>query len=100
MKKVLEKTKDIVFFIKLYPRPVGYEKSKAIVCEKSLKLLEDVFDGKPIAKPKCDSKEIDNNIKLAKELGISGTPTLIFPDGTLIPSYIDAEAIIKFATKP
>jgi protein-disulfide isomerase len=28
-------------------------------------------------------------------LGISGTPAVVFPDGTLVPGAMEAEAIIK-----
>lgn len=102
MKKVLEKTKDIVFFIKLYPLPMhqtAYEKSKSVVCEKSLKALEDAFERKPLPKATCKSTEVDDNIKLAREFGITGTPTIIFPDGSVITSVVDADTLIKVVIK-
>ncbi len=34
-----------------------------------------------ILRLECDTKEIDANIKLAEALGITGTPTLVLPDG-------------------
>lgn len=98
MKKVIAERKDIVFYIKMFPLPMhkgAYDKSKAIVCEKSLALLEDAFANKELPKPKCETTAIDENIKLAEKLGISGTPALIFPDGRLIPGYKDAGAIIE-----
>ena len=98
MKKVVAERKDIAFYIILYPLPMhkeAYGKSKAILCEKSLALLEAAFEKKPLPKPKCDTKAVDENIKLAEKLGISGTPAVIFPDGTLIPGAMEAEAIVK-----
>lgn len=98
MKKVVEKNKDIAFYIKLYPlpmHPAAYEKSKSVVCEQSLKALEDAFDGKALPKAKCDSREVDDNIKLVDALGVSSTPTMILPDGRVIPGYKDADALIK-----
>lgn len=98
MKKIIEKRKDIAFLIKLYPLPIhpqAYDKSRTILCEKSVKLLEDAFSGKELAKPKCEAKEIDANIKLAGELGIRGTPAIILPDGRLVPGYVDADALLK-----
>ena len=74
----------------------AYEKTKAIMCEKSMTMLEDAFDGKPIPKATCDTKIIDENIKLAEKLGINGTPALIFPDGTLNPGPRDAASIIQW----
>ncbi|MBS1114562.1 MAG: protein disulfide bond isomerase, DsbC/DsbG-like, one heme-binding site [Nitrospirae bacterium] len=98
MKKVIKERKDIAFYIKLYPLPMhkdAYAKAKAIVCEKSLSLLEDAFERKPLPAPKCESTAIDDNIKLAQKLGISGTPAIIMPDGRLIPGYLEADALIK-----
>ncbi len=98
MKKVIEKRKDIAFYIKLYPlvsiHPSAYEKSKTILCEKSLKLLEDAYEGNPLPKPTCEAKEIDVNIKLAAELGISGTPTIIMPKGRVIIGFRTAEELM------
>lgn len=99
LKKVVEKRKDIVFYIKLYPltqlHPKAYDKSKTIVCKKSLGLLEDAYKGKDIPAPECESKEVDDNIKLAADLGIKGTPAIVFPNGDLRPGYMDAESIIN-----
>ena len=98
MKKVIKERKDIAFFIKLFPLPMhkdAYAKAKAIVCEKSLELLQDAFDKKPLPAPKCVATEIDDNIKLAQKLGITGTPAMIMPDGRLIPGYLEADALIK-----
>jgi len=95
---VIAERKDIAFYIKLYPLPMhkeAYAKAKAIVCEKSLALLEKAFEQKPLPKPKCETSAIDENIKLAAKLGISGTPALILPDGRLIPGYKDAKSIIS-----
>lgn len=98
MKKVIKERKDIAFFIKLYPLPMhkdAYAKAKAIVCEKSLSLLDDAFEKKPLPTPKCETTVIDDNIKLAQKLGITGTPAIIMPDGRLIPGYLEADALIK-----
>lgn len=102
MKKVVKERKDIAFYIKLIALPMhpeAYDKSKAVVCEKSLALLEAAFEGKPIPKPKCETKAIDDNMKLARELGISGTPAVILPDGKVMSGYADAETLIKAITK-
>lgn len=102
MKKVIEKRKDIVFNIKMYPlkiHPNAYEKSRAIVCEKSLSLLEDAFAKKQIPKPSCETTVIDENIKLGEKLGINGTPAIILPNGSLIPGYKDADSLISLIDK-
>jgi len=98
----LEKRKDIVFYIKLYPLPMhkgAYDKAKAIICENSLALLEDVFEGKQLPKPKCETTAVDENIKLAGKLGITGTPAIILPDGGIVPGYKDADSLIQMIDK-
>jgi len=98
MKKVIEKRKDIAFYIKLFPLPMhkdAYAKAKAIACEKSLSLLDDAFEKKQLPTPKCETSIIDDNIKLAQKLGINGTPAIIMPDGRLISGYLEADALIQ-----
>ena len=102
MKKVIEKRKDIAFYIILFPLPMHKDaarKSKTIMCEKSLSLLDDAFEKKQIPDPKCDTTAIDDNIKLGQKLGISGTPAMIFPNGVLESGARDADAIISLVDK-
>jgi thiol:disulfide interchange protein DsbC len=97
MKKITEERKDIAFFIKFFPlksHPAAYEKAKAIICEKSLALLEDAHSGKPLPQPKCNTTAVDESIKLAEKLGLSSVPVLIFPDGRVMPGYKDAKTLL------
>ena len=99
---MLQTRKDVAFYIKLFPLPMhkdAYGKSKTIMCEKSLALLEDAFAGKELPEPKCETTAVDDTIKLAQKLGISGTPAIIFPDGTLVPGYIEADKILSILDK-
>jgi thiol:disulfide interchange protein DsbC len=101
-KKVIEKRDDIAFFVMLYPLPMhkdSYKKSKSIICEKSLSRLDDAFAKKSIPEPTCETTAIDDNINLAKKLGIQGTPGIILPNGSLIPGYKDADSIIALIDK-
>jgi thiol:disulfide interchange protein DsbC len=86
MKKIVAARKDIAFYIKFLPLEFhkdAYWKAKSIVCNKSVKMLEDNFEKREIPKTECATDEIENSIKLAKSLGIGGTPSLILPDGRL-----------------
>lgn len=97
MKKVIQEGKDIAFYIILFPLKIhkeAYWKSQSILCYKSLEMLEDAFLRKPIPKPICDSKEIDANIRLAESLGITGTPTLVLPNGRVYTGTIPAKQLI------
>lgn len=103
LKKVVQERKDVAFYIKMFPllkiHPKAYDKAKAIMCqdsnEKGLKLLEDAFAKKEVPKPACDTKVVDEHIKLGEKLGISGTPALIFQNGRKVSGYINAETIKK-----
>jgi thiol:disulfide interchange protein DsbC len=98
MKKIVEENEDYMFYIKLLPlkrHPVAVKKSKAIVCEKSVRLLERALDGKVLPEPTCETTEVDDNIELAEKLGISGTPMVILPDGGLLKGFRDAAQLMK-----
>jgi thiol:disulfide interchange protein DsbC len=86
IKQISDKRKDIAFYIKMYPLEMhkdAYWKSKSIVCNNSMQLLQDCFDKKEIEKTDCKTEEVDNTLKLVKSLGITGTPAIILPDGRL-----------------
>lgn len=86
MKKIVAARKDIAFYIKFLPLEFhkdAYWKAQSIVCNKSLKMLEDNFAKKEIPKPGCATEEVNNSMKLAASFGISGTPSLILPDGRI-----------------
>ncbi len=96
MKKVVKERKDIAFYIKMFPlkiHPGAYDKAKAIVCENSLALLDSAFEKKQLPAPKCKTSVIDENLKLAEKLGITGAPTLILPNGRVVTGYKDANAL-------
>lgn len=97
--KAVEADPQVVFFVKLMPlvklHPDSYRISKAILCEGRLELLEDSFAGKEVPGPSCESDAVDRTLKLAQDLGIGSTPTLVLPDGRIVPGYRPAEAILQ-----
>jgi thiol:disulfide interchange protein DsbC len=102
MKRVVEQRPDIAFLIKMFPlkiHPGSYAQAKAIVCAKSLPMLEDSFMGKILEMPGCETDRIEKNIALAAKLGIHSTPTLVFPDGRVIAGYRTAKDIIRLLGK-
>jgi thiol:disulfide interchange protein DsbC len=99
MEKVVQERKDVAFHILLYPLAMhkdAYWKSKSILCNRSVKMLEEAFAQRPIPRSDCDTKEIDNNIRLAESLGISSTPTLVAPDGRVHAGTMPAKQILEF----
>jgi thiol:disulfide interchange protein DsbC len=96
MKLVLAKRKDVAFHIFLFPLEMhkdAYKKVQAILCEKSLSLLDDAFSGKPLPEPKCGSEAVEKNKALAKSLNFNGTPTLVREDGLVMSGTRPADVL-------
>ncbi len=99
----MQEKKDVAFYIILFPLAMhkdAYSKSKSIYCNKSLKMLEEAFAKKEIPKTECDTNQIDANIKLAESLGITGTPTLVLPDGRMHSGTMPAKQLLEFIQGP
>jgi len=97
LEEVVKRDPEIAFLIKLFPlkmHPNAYETSKSIVCNKSMELLEASFAGKPVPPATCDTAAIDQTLALVGELGIRSTPTLVLPDGVVVPGYKKADALL------
>jgi thiol:disulfide interchange protein DsbC len=100
LKKLASIDPDVAIHIMLFPlamHPAAYDKARTVFETKSLDLLDKAFDGKDVPKPKKESskKAIDEIIKFANANGISGTPTMVMPDGTIQVGMRDAEAMKK-----
>ena len=97
-KRIVSKNPDIAFFVRPFPRkndPETREKAISIVCAGTIRALEDAFAGKPLPKGKCGSKAVDESIRIAQRFNIRLTPTMIFPDGRVVPGALEADAILS-----
>ncbi len=95
---------NVAIYVMLYPlamHPQSFDKARTILETQSPDLLNKAFEGKEIPKPtKEDSKaRIETNIKFANANGISGTPTLVMPDGKVVVGMRDAETLKKMLEK-
>ena len=102
LKEVTRRDPEVAFLIKLFPlkmHPNAYDISKSIVCNNSMEYLELSFSGKPVPAPSCEIPVVDQTIALAEELGIRSTPTLVLPDGRVVPGYRKAEAILAIVSE-
>jgi thiol:disulfide interchange protein DsbC len=98
LKKIISERGDIAFYMKLFPlssHPDSYRISTSIICDGSLTYLEKSFNDEPVPDPSCKTDEIDNNLALVKKLGIRSTPTLVLPDGTILPGFKPAEKLLE-----
>jgi thiol:disulfide interchange protein DsbC len=102
LKEVVRRDPNIAFLIKLFPlkmHPKAYDISMSIVCNNSMEYLELSFAGKPVPAPDCDIPVIDQNLELGKQLGVRSTPTLVLPDGLIVPGYKKADALLTLIRK-
>ena len=90
--------KNVTIYTFLYPilSPDSHEKSKAIWCSKdrAASWNEHMVQNKTPAAAPADCKHpLEQNVALGKELGINGTPTIVFADGSRIAGAMPVPAI-------
>lgn len=100
LQKLAKIAPDVAIHVMLFPLPMhpgAYDKSRTVLETMDHGLLDKAFEGKELPKPKSESskKAIDEIIKFANTNGISGTPTMVMPDGKIEVGMRDAETIKK-----
>jgi thiol:disulfide interchange protein DsbC len=99
----LVKIDNVTVHVFLYPilSADSGEKSRNIWCakDKSKAFLDwMVRDVTPPAAT-CDAAAVARNVEFGKKARITGTPTIIFADGSRVPGAIDTARIEKFLTE-
>lgn len=98
----LQKVDNVTISMFLYPilSADSSEKSKHIWCAKDKgKAWQDwMVRDKPAAVASCDTAAIERNVELGRKYKITGTPTLVFADGTRVPGAIGAAEVEKHLT--
>ena len=88
-----------------YPRSgkntPSYYKAVGVWCaDDKKKAMTDAKNGGKVAtKEKCDNP-IDEHMAVAEVVGVTGTPTLVFSDGRVIPGYLPAKRLSAFLNRP
>lgn len=96
LKEAVKKNPDLAFYNKLIPlKSSSQQVTKTILCNKSLEQLEQAFAGKSLPESNCETDVAEKNLKLAQQLGIHGTPTLILPNGQVAPGYKPLDELLK-----
>lgn len=95
----MQNVDNITVYLFLYPilSPDSAEKSRNIWCAKDRTTAwEDymVRDKTPAAAT-CDTSALQRNLAFGKKYKITGTPTLIFADGSRVPGAIPAKDVEK-----
>ncbi|MEI6734286.1 MAG: DsbC family protein [Comamonadaceae bacterium] len=98
----LQKVDNITIHMFLYPilSEDSNEKSKNIWCTKDRgKTWQDwMVRDKAAATANCDISAIERNLEIGRKHKITGTPTLIFANGTRVPGAITAAQVEKYLT--
>lgn len=95
---------NVTVYMFLYPilGQDSVKKSESIWCAKDrVQVWQDWMvheKAVPATVPICDTNAIRRNVELGRTHKITGTPTLIFVDGTRVPGAIDANQIEKHLT--
>ena len=95
----MQNVNNVTVYLFLYPilSPDSAEKSRNIWCAKDRAAAwEDymVRDKAPTAAT-CDTSALQRNLAFGKKYKITGTPTLIFADGSRVPGAIPAKDVEK-----
>lgn len=97
----LQKVDNVTIYMFLYPilGPDSTEKSKAIWCAKdrSQAWQDWMVRDQPAssAAAMCDTTALTRNVELGRTYKITGTPTLIFTNGSRVPGAIDSKQVEK-----
>lgn len=98
----LQKISDVTVYMFLYPilGPDSTDKSKNIWCakDKAKAWVDLMVRDQPVAKASCDTASIDRNVDFGRKHKITGTPTLVFANGSRVPGAISAQQVEKGLT--
>ncbi|HYW58596.1 MAG TPA: DsbC family protein [Polaromonas sp.] len=99
----MQKVTDVTVYMFLYPilGPESTEKSRNIWCAKDRgKVWLDVMvKDQPVPAGNCDASALARNVEFGKKHRITGTPTLIFADGSRVPGAVSAQQVEKLLSE-
>ncbi|MGA1207747.1 MAG: thioredoxin fold domain-containing protein [Litorivicinaceae bacterium] len=84
-----------VAFPRSGPNTPSFEKYVSVVCGNDPQtLMTEAKAGKTPPKATCPNT-VHEQFELGRQLGVTGTPTLIFPNGQMVPGYLPADELIN-----
>lgn len=95
---------DVTVYTFVFPMKNSREVSRDIVCAKDApKAWTDLMArGVKPASASCDDSVLERNAELSRRLGVTGTPTLFFPNGERlggVPSFDDLREVLREGAK-
>ena len=99
----MQNVDNVTVHLFLYPilSPDSAEKSRNIWCskDKAAAWQDYMIKDKAPAAASCDTSAVQRNLALGKKYKITGTPTLIFANGTRVPGAIGAKDVEKYLSE-
>ncbi len=98
LKKLEKIAPDVAILVMLYPLPShseAYDKARAVQTHKDRATLDKAFNGEklPVTGSKDGSAELNEIINYARRNGITVTPSVVLPDGSVHPGFKTAEEL-------
>ncbi|WP_052501552.1 DsbC family protein [Thiomicrospira microaerophila] len=76
------------------PNTPSYHKMVSVWCDKDpVKAMDDAKNGLDPKNQRCENP-VQMHMMHAQQFGITGTPTMIVDDGSMIPGYVEAKELI------
>ena len=95
----MQNVNNVTVYLFLYPilSPDSAEKSRNIWCakDKAGAWQDHMVRDKHAATASCDTSALQRNLAFGKKYKITGTPTVIFANGTRVPGAIGAQEVEK-----
>ncbi len=95
----LQKVDNVTVYMFLYPilGQDSTDKSRNIWCakDKAKTWTDFMVRDQPVPAGSCDTSALARNVEFGKKHKITGTPTLLFSDGTRVPGAIGAAQVEK-----
>ena len=74
----------------------SYQDVVSIWCaDDPLQSLTDANNGRSIVAKTCENHSVRQQYELGLMAGITGTPSIILPDGSILPGYVEPRALLK-----
>jgi thiol:disulfide interchange protein DsbC len=93
----LQKVNDVTVYMFLFPilSPDSADKAKNVWCAKDQgkAWVDMMVRDQPVPKGSCDASVLERNLALGRKHKITGTPTLLFEDGSRVPGAINAQQV-------
>ena len=95
----MQNVDNVTVYMFLYPilSPDSAEKSRNIWCakDKTAAWHDQMLRDKSAPAASCDTSALQRNLAFGRKYKITGTPTLIFADGSRVPGAIGAQEVEK-----